>query len=102
MTHIISDRSLMRADYSYSAMLNGAFIGWPTANRPEIIWDQIDGPLLHFRNGELHWLTAWERFRCWLGLDDAFTLERKHRPVLSAHDAPRSRQSPSPELEGLR
>lgn len=47
---------------------------------PEIVWKHIDGPMLCLRNGQVHWLTLWERFRCWMELDNAFTLEKKHAP----------------------
>ncbi len=64
----------------------GGFVGWEAKNRPSIRWNHIDGPLLTFRNGEMHWLTWRERFRCWMGWDDAISLESKHRPYLSALD----------------
>lgn len=48
--------------------------------KPSIQWTHIDGPLLHLRCGTLHWLTFRERFRVWLGLDDAYSLERKYAP----------------------
>lgn len=76
--HIISDPSLRRPGYVYTE--NG--IGYPETNRPGIVWNHIDGPLLYYRDGQLHWLTLWERLRCWLGLDDAFSLEAKRRPDL--------------------
>jgi hypothetical protein len=47
---------------------------------PYIHWEHIDGPLLHMRNGQLHWLTWRERFSVWLCRDNEFTLERKHIP----------------------
>lgn len=76
--HIISDKSLQRPGYVY----NDSGIGYPETNRPSIRWDHIDGPLLHYRDGQMHWLTLWERLRCWWGLDDATSLERKRRPDL--------------------
>lgn len=66
---------------------SGGFVGWPADSRPSIQANHIDGPLLHFRNGELHWLTLRERFLFWLGLVDAYSLEHKHRPHLQV--APR-------------
>ena len=57
-------------------------IGYPANTKPEIQEDHIDGPLLHFRDGQLHWLTYWERFLLWLGLTDAKKLEQKLRPEL--------------------
>lgn len=76
--HIASDKSLYRAGYIY----NERGIGYPAGNRPYIVWKHIDGPLLHARDGQLHWLTLWERLRCWLGFDDADSLEKKRWPEL--------------------
>jgi hypothetical protein len=45
----------------------------------------IDGPLLIFRDGQMHWLTLWERFLLRLGMTDAKKLERKRRPNLVHH-----------------
>ncbi len=53
-------------------------IGYPAGSLPSIQWNHIDGPLLHLRDGRLHWLTLWERIRLRLGLDTALTLERKN------------------------
>jgi hypothetical protein len=60
----------------------GGYVGYREDARPDIVWNHIDGPLLYFRNGELHWLTLWERLRHWMGLEDVYSLERKHRPHL--------------------
>lgn len=60
----------------------GGYIGWPANARPSITPNHIDGPLLVLRNGELHWLTIWERLLFGLKLADAYSLERKHRPCL--------------------
>lgn len=76
--HITSDPSLQRPGYIY----NEHGMGYSADNRPWIMWKHIDGPLLHYRDGQLHWLTPWERFRCWLNLDDANSLEAKRRPDL--------------------
>lgn len=76
--HYVSDKSLRRPDYRY----NQHGVGYPIKARPSIVWDHIDGPLLYFRDGQLHWLTWWERLRCWLGYDDAMSLEFKYRPDL--------------------
>lgn len=51
---------------------------------PSITWKHIDGPMLVMRNGQVHWLTWRERFECWLGNENAFTLERKHAPEFVA------------------
>jgi len=57
-------------------------VGFPTSNRPSLKMKHIDGPLLTFRDGQMHWLTLWERFMVALGRDDAESLERKRRPNL--------------------
>lgn len=81
--HLISDPSSKRPGYRYVMTESGlGFIGYPETARPEINWNHIDGPLLYYRDGQLHWLTLWERFRCWLGLDNAETIEAKRRPDL--------------------
>ena len=54
----------------------------PAGGKPWIQMNHIDGPLLHMRSAELHWLTLWERFQLWLGRTDAWSLEHKHRPHL--------------------
>lgn len=43
---------------------------------------KIDGPMLVCRNGEVMFLTLWERWLFWWGRTDALQLERKHRPLL--------------------
>lgn len=48
--------------------------------RPGIVANHIDGPLLYFRDGQLHWLTLWERFLFMCGWTDADKIERKRRP----------------------
>jgi hypothetical protein len=50
---------------------------------PSIIWNHIDGPLLNFSDGQMHWLTMWERIMVRLGRDDAESLQRKLRPDLT-------------------
>lgn len=76
--HIISDPSRQRRGYIY----NSQGIGYPADARPVINWGHIDGPLLHYRDGQLHWLTLWERLRCYLRLDDAESIEARRRPDL--------------------
>lgn len=73
----------MREDWECEDAPSGGFIGWPKDSRPSIQAHHIDGPLLHFRNGELHWLTPWERVLLWFGKTDAYALECKHRPHLA-------------------
>jgi hypothetical protein len=78
--HIVSHPSLQRADYRYNA--HG--IGYHKDARPYIKWEHIDGPLLVYSDGQMHWLTLWERFRCWLGKDDAESIQAKRRDDLRA------------------
>jgi hypothetical protein len=65
---------------------DGPFRGhsFQLTNRPNIQWNHIDGPLLHFSDGQLHWLTWRERMMCMIGTDDAESLQRKLRPRLTA------------------
>jgi hypothetical protein len=61
-------------------------IGYPSSSRPILIMKHIDGPLLTFRDGQIHWLTLRERFRVWMGWEDALSLERRLRPDLDSCD----------------
>jgi hypothetical protein len=72
-----------RPGYRYENAPGGGWIGWPENARPSINRRHIDGPLLYLRNGEMHWLTLWERLLLWLGKTDALALEKKYRPHLS-------------------
>jgi hypothetical protein len=67
--------------------VGGGHVGYRVDARPDIQWNHIDGPVVHFRNGEMHWLTWRERFRYWRGYETALTLEAKHRPHLARADA---------------
>lgn len=60
----------------------GGYMFWKEVCRPSIRPNHIDGPLLTFSDGQLHWLTLWERFLFALGMTDAEKLERKRRPLL--------------------
>jgi hypothetical protein len=64
----------------YIEVVPGVSVLFDPEEAPEIVWGHVDGPLLYMRNGQLHWLTLWERLRCWLYCDNAYTLERKHSP----------------------
>ena len=77
-----SDDAPRRPGFRY-ANVPGGIVGWPDCSRPTINVNHIDGPVLWMRNGEMHWLTLWERLLLWLGKTDALALERKHRPHLS-------------------
>jgi hypothetical protein len=57
-------------------------IQFPTSNGPSINWKHIDGPLLYFSDGQLHWLTLGQRIRCHLGMETAESLEHYLRPNL--------------------
>ena len=61
----------------------------PGVLRPWVMVGHIDGPLLHFSDGQMHWLTIWERVQYRYGWTDADKLQRKLRPRLTAElDAP--------------
>lgn len=57
-------------------------MGFPISARPSIVRNHIDGPMLIFRDGQLHWLTLWERLLLAFGWADAERLEKKRRPNL--------------------
>jgi hypothetical protein len=78
-----SENAPQRQGYRYQPAPGGGMIGWPADARPSINRKHIDGPLLRMRNGELHWLTPWERLLLRLGKTDALVLERKYRPHLA-------------------
>lgn len=82
--HIVSDKSLERPGYVYR---NG--VGVPDSWRPHINVNHRDGPLLYFRDGQLHWLTIWERIQFRFGWTDAMDLERKRRPDLAVTNGER-------------
>lgn len=71
-----------RRGWLFQLSPDGGFHGWPESSRPSIQPNHIDGPLAHFRNGELHWLTIWERILFAFGLVNAEAIERKYRPEL--------------------
>lgn len=58
-------------------------VGFPIDAKPHLIMKHIDGPLLHFSDGQMHWLTLWERFLVAIGRHDAESLQRKLRPKLT-------------------
>jgi hypothetical protein len=85
--HIISDKSMKRPGYTYQRS-PGGFVGYPTDFQPaEINWKHVDGPLLYLSNGQLHWLTRWERIQLFFGRTDVHELDMKHQrrgPALGA------------------
>ena len=68
--------------YVYEGSPERGYVGWPASAQPHIKANHIDGPMVTFRNGEMHWLTLWERILFRLGRVDAHSLERKYRPHL--------------------
>jgi hypothetical protein len=74
MTHFVSDKSLERPGYIYE---NG--VGYPIGVKPAIVWNHIDGPLLHTSDCGLHWLTLWERIQLHLGLTDINAIDKRRR-----------------------
>jgi hypothetical protein len=63
---------------------------------PYIRWNHIDGPVLHMRNSQLHWLTFWEQFLYAINYADEYTLERKHIPEFVARWEERLRSVSNP------
>jgi hypothetical protein len=51
------------------------------SSRPSLM-KHIDGPMLVFRDGQMHWLTLFERFLVWVGRATPESIERKRRPNL--------------------
>jgi hypothetical protein len=83
--HVISDKSMKRSGYTYQKS-PGGWIGYPTDFQPaRINWKHIDGPLMYLSNGQLHWLTLWERVQLFFGQVDIHDLDMKlqHRPASS-------------------
>lgn len=77
--HIISDASMKRSGYTYQRSAGG-FVGYPTDFQPaEINWKHVDGPLLYLTNGQLHWLTRWERVQLFFEMTDIHELDMKHQ-----------------------
>lgn len=61
-----------REGYRYTSLGDGAYLGYPSDSKPEII-KKADGPLLRCEDGTVHFLTLWEQ----LGLRAGFvTLEK--------------------------
>lgn len=56
----------------------------PADRRPSIMPNHIDGPLLHFSDGQMHWLSVWERILFRFEWTDPGSLQRKLRPRLTA------------------
>ena len=71
MKRVAHDGDALRIDSATDTLY------YPRTSRPYIQPNHIDGPVLHLRDGSLHWLTPWERFLFWLGKTDAEALEHK-------------------------
>ena len=56
--------------------------GFPATSRPRLTVRHVDGPLLTFRDGQVHWLTFKERLLVWFGQETALSLEMRLRPDL--------------------
>lgn len=65
-----------------------ACISWPAHAKPYINRRHVDGPVLVCRNGEMRWLTPFERLCLRLGRTDAYKLEKKYRPHLQEPPLP--------------
>lgn len=52
-------------------------ISYKIGAAPYINKKHIDGPLPVCRDGQLHWLTLWERWLLFRGKIDAYSLEHK-------------------------
>ncbi len=77
--HVISDKSMKRPGYIYQRSGTG-WVGYQADFRPaKIIWKHVDGPLLCLTNGQLHWLTYWERIQLFFGWIDIHELDMKHQ-----------------------
>ena len=77
-----SDNAPRRPGYRYYKAPGGGMVGYSCEARPYINRGHIDGPLLYFRDGQIHWLTLWERLLLRFGRMDAYSLEAKLRPDL--------------------
>lgn len=70
-------------DYTLSELRErGTMVG--SIGRPTLIANHIDGPVIHFTDGQMHWLGFLDRIKLWLGFVDADQLQRKLRPRLTA------------------
>lgn len=58
-------------------------VSFPADAQPGLNMKHIDGPMLYFSDGQMHWLTIGERLLVALGIEDAQSLQRKLRPNLT-------------------
>jgi len=58
-------------------------VSFPPDARPSLTPNHIDGPLVTFSDGQMHWLNLWECLLLCFGLTDAEKLQRKRRPNLT-------------------
>jgi hypothetical protein len=66
----------------YVSVGKGVAVGLPLP-KPSVIAGHIDGPLLIFSDGQMHWLSVSERVMVRLGLHNAASLQVKLRPNLT-------------------
>lgn len=58
-------------------------VSFPSSSQPSLKMNHIDGPLLTFSDGQMHWLSIGQRLRVALGLTNAEKLQRELRPRLT-------------------
>ena len=58
-------------------------VGFERTAKPSLNMDHIDGPVITFSDGQMHWLTWRERIAVALGFADANSLQIKLRPKLT-------------------
>ena len=73
----------MRDFYDLQAPIEGH--EFPIEAEPSINWNHVDGPVLFFSDGQMHWLTWIERLQVWLLLEEADSLQKKLRPFLAIY-----------------
>jgi len=77
--HIISDASMKRPGWTYQRV-PGGWRGYQERFEPATInWKHINGPLMYLTNGQLHWLTRWERIQLFFGWADIHELDMKRQ-----------------------
>lgn len=59
-------------------------VGFPADSKPGLVMNHVDGPMLYFSDGQVHWLSMGERLLVAMGFADAEALQRKLRPNLTA------------------
>ena len=75
--HFVSDKAYQRPGYVYENA-GGGWIGYPAGMEPSVVWNHIDGPVLHRSDGGITWLTVWDRIMVFFSLTDVHGLDRKY------------------------